>query len=141
MIYEVRNTCANLPDKVYITIIFIHNLLIPKYNYRYYALRKFFRIIKGNTLSNLCLNPCSNIQACVAIHCITTYDLPTVLSFQRNRNLIELYKTYILKARQRKRLQYAVKCLGRAGSGSWYECNNFSEALPRPLRNYSRRNC
>jgi len=53
-------------------------------------------------------------------------DLPTALSFQGNRNLIELYKTYILKARQtdrqRERLQYAVKCWGCAGS--CYECNN-----------------
>jgi hypothetical protein len=73
-------------------------------------------------------------------------DLPTALSFQGNRNVIELYKTYILKARERDRQtergrDYSMQLSARDVRAPVTNAITVNEALPRPFRNYSGRNC
>lgn len=71
-------------------------------------------------------------------------DLTTALRFQGNRNLIELYKTYILKARQRDRQRERDYSMQLSAGGVRAPVTNaitVNEALPRPFRNYSGRNC
>jgi hypothetical protein len=65
-------------------------------------------------------------------------DLHVVLRFQANWNLIELYKTYILKARAR---DHSMQLSAWGVQVAVMNAITVSEALPRPFRNYSGRNC